>query len=179
MDGSSPNALRSPIEAGPSSTGCYAIRQPSTTAGSTSTTGLSVSGVPSQPVAVVGATAGQGQHSSLSPRRRARLQRSERLQSDNSQSSHSPSYSSWEALIRDSFGQIVWPIRITSWEVVQSDQRMHAAGLMPGGRNASYHVPDYVAASISSRVCFVRAHVLENIILSSLRSTGRLAGRFA
>lgn len=47
------------------------------------------------------------------PKRRARLQRSERLHSD----SHTP-YSSWEALVRDSFGHIVWPIKITSWELV-------------------------------------------------------------
>ena len=48
-----------------------------------------------------------------SPRRRARLQRSERLQSE----TQTP-YSSWEALVRDSFGQIAWPIKITSWELV-------------------------------------------------------------
>lgn len=48
-----------------------------------------------------------------SPRRRARLQRSERLQSE----TQAP-YSSWEALVRDSFGQIAWPIKITSWELV-------------------------------------------------------------
>lgn len=47
------------------------------------------------------------------PKRRARLQRSERLHSD----SHTP-YSSWEALVRDSFGHIAWPIKITSWELV-------------------------------------------------------------
>lgn len=46
------------------------------------------------------------------PKRRARLQRSERLHSD----SHTP-YSSWEALVRDSFGHIAWPIKITSWEL--------------------------------------------------------------
>ncbi|KAJ6635725.1 hypothetical protein Bhyg_14311 [Pseudolycoriella hygida] len=50
---------------------------------------------------------------SASPRRRARLQRSERLHSESS-----TPYSSWEALIRDSFGQIAWPIKITSWELV-------------------------------------------------------------
>ncbi|XP_058447300.1 GTPase-activating Rap/Ran-GAP domain-like protein 3 isoform X3 [Malaya genurostris] len=61
----------------------------------------------------------QQQQVSLSPRRRARLQRSERLQSDNSSSSPS-SYSAWETLIRDSFGQIAWPIRITSWELTSS-----------------------------------------------------------
>uniref|UniRef100_A0A182UVR3 Uncharacterized protein n=1 Tax=Anopheles merus TaxID=30066 RepID=A0A182UVR3_ANOME len=113
---------------------------------------------PAQPVAVTAGNppngpAGTGQQSSLSPRRRARLQRSERLQSDHSQSSQSPSYSSWEALIRDSFGQIVWPIRITSWEMVQSDRMggggaaTGAGGFMAGGRNASYHAPDCVAAS--------------------------------
>lgn len=48
-----------------------------------------------------------------SPRRRARLQRSERLHSE----THTP-YSSWEALVRDSFGQIAWPIKITSWELM-------------------------------------------------------------
>ena len=51
---------------------------------------------------------------SISPKRRARLQRSERLQSDTS-------FSPLEALIRDSFGQIVWPIRITSWESVNNN----------------------------------------------------------
>lgn len=50
---------------------------------------------------------------SASPRRRGRLQRSERLHSESS-----TPYSSWEALIRDSFGQIAWPIKITSWELV-------------------------------------------------------------
>uniref|UniRef100_A0A182J0B5 Uncharacterized protein n=1 Tax=Anopheles atroparvus TaxID=41427 RepID=A0A182J0B5_ANOAO len=167
MDGSSPNAVPSghgsPIAATSPGTGCYAIRQHSASAGTTLTATLSASGtVPgttsgsasSQPVAVAGAashpvsgSAGPGQQSSLSPRRRARLQRSERLQSDNSQPS--PSYSSWEALIRDSFGQIVWPIRITSWEVVQSESRVQGSagvGLMPVGRNVPYHVPDYVAA---------------------------------
>lgn len=56
-------------------------------------------------------TPSTSQSTGTSPRRRARLQRSERLHSENS-------YSSWEALIRDSFGQIAWPIRITSWELV-------------------------------------------------------------
>lgn len=51
--------------------------------------------------------------SGASPRRRARLQRSERLHSD----SHTP-YSSWETLVRDTFGHIAWPIKITSWELV-------------------------------------------------------------
>lgn len=51
--------------------------------------------------------------SGASPRRRARLQRSERLHSD----SHTP-FSSWETLVKDSFGQIAWPIKITSWELV-------------------------------------------------------------
>lgn len=55
--------------------------------------------------------------SGSSPRRRARLQRSERLQSD----VNTP-YSSWEALVRDSFGQIAWPIRITSWELVDGNE---------------------------------------------------------
>lgn len=50
---------------------------------------------------------------SATPKRRGRLQRSERLLSD----SHTP-YSSWEALVRDSFGHIAWPIKITSWELV-------------------------------------------------------------
>jgi hypothetical protein len=57
------------------------------------------------------------------PRRRARLQRSERLQSETS-------YSLWEALIRDSFGQVAWPIRITSWEVV-NDAAAAAAETVP------------------------------------------------
>lgn len=51
--------------------------------------------------------------SSSSPRRRARLQRSERLHSE----SNTP-YSSWEALVRDTFGSLAWPIKITSWELV-------------------------------------------------------------
>uniref|UniRef100_A0A182TJU0 Uncharacterized protein n=1 Tax=Anopheles melas TaxID=34690 RepID=A0A182TJU0_9DIPT len=137
------------------SAGSYATRQQLTANG-----GGTVQ--PAQPVAVTAGNppngpAGTGQQSSLSPRRRARLQRSERLQSDHSQSSQSPSYSSWEALIRDSFGQIVWPIRITSWEMVQSDRMggggaaTGAGGFMAGGRNASYHAPDYVAASASCR----------------------------
>lgn len=50
-----------------------------------------------------------------SPKRRAKLQRSERLCSD----SHTP-YSSWETLVRDSFGQVAWPIKITSWELVEN-----------------------------------------------------------
>ncbi|XP_052567253.1 GTPase-activating Rap/Ran-GAP domain-like protein 3 isoform X2 [Culex pipiens pallens] len=61
---------------------------------------------------------------SIPCRRRGRLQRSERLQSDGSSASVSqhqnPSYSSLEALIRDSFGQIVWPIRITSWDLLNN-----------------------------------------------------------
>lgn len=51
---------------------------------------------------------------SSSPRKKGRLQRSERLQSDSSASS----YASWEALVRESFGQVAWPIKITSWELV-------------------------------------------------------------
>nr|XP_040223872.2 GTPase-activating Rap/Ran-GAP domain-like protein 3 isoform X2 [Anopheles coluzzii]XP_040223874.2 GTPase-activating Rap/Ran-GAP domain-like protein 3 isoform X2 [Anopheles coluzzii]XP_049461475.1 GTPase-activating Rap/Ran-GAP domain-like protein 3 isoform X2 [Anopheles coluzzii] len=151
------------------SAGSYATRQ------QLSANGGGIAVQPAQPVAVTAGNppngpAGTGQQSSLSPRRRARLQRSERLQSDHSQSSQSPSYSSWEALIRDSFGQIVWPIRITSWEMVQSDRMggggaaTGAGGFMAGGRNASYHAPDYVAAStsatelISRRGVFSRRH---------------------
>lgn len=52
-------------------------------------------------------------NSSSPKKQRGRLQRSERLHSDNS-----TSYSSWETLVRDSFGHIAWPIRITSWELV-------------------------------------------------------------
>ncbi|XP_062711925.1 GTPase-activating Rap/Ran-GAP domain-like protein 3 isoform X3 [Aedes albopictus] len=74
------------------------------------------------------------QATSLSPRRRARLQRSERLQSENSQSSPASSsaatYPAWEALIRDSFGQIVWPIRITSWELTSSNTSTSATELI-------------------------------------------------
>lgn len=62
---------------------------------------------------------------SIPSKRRARLQRSERLQSDGS--SQQSSYSSLEALIRDSFGQIVWPIRITSWDLLNNT----AARLQP------------------------------------------------
>ncbi len=53
-------------------------------------------------------------NSSSPKKQRGRLQRSERLHSDNS----ATSYSSWETLVRDSFGHIAWPIRITSWELV-------------------------------------------------------------
>lgn len=57
------------------------------------------------------------------PTRRGRLQRSERLLSDHSNTSSagggvSGSYSSWEALVRDSFGHVAWPMKITSWELV-------------------------------------------------------------
>lgn len=60
------------------------------------------------------------------PTRRSRLQRSERLQSDqsassttsNSNSAGNGSYSSWETLVRDSFGHVAWPVKITSWELV-------------------------------------------------------------
>ncbi|XP_050068200.1 GTPase-activating Rap/Ran-GAP domain-like protein 3 isoform X1 [Anopheles maculipalpis] len=174
MESGEPSApsLLSPVSGTSPNAGSYAIRQPLASASSSSSSTVST-----QPVAVTAASnnpsngpAGPGQQSSLSPRRRARLQRSERLQSDHSQSS--PSYSSWEALIRDSFGQIVWPIRITSWEMVQSDRAGGGnsggtggtGGFMAGGRNASYHATDYVAAStsatelISRRGVFSRRH---------------------
>ncbi|XP_049279711.1 GTPase-activating Rap/Ran-GAP domain-like protein 3 isoform X1 [Anopheles funestus] len=173
MASDEPNApsLLSPVSGTVPSAGSYAIRQPPSASIVTSNSTVST-----QPVAVTAAAsnnppngpAGPGQQSSLSPRRRARLQRSERLQSDHSQSS--PSYSSWEALIRDSFGQIVWPIRITSWEMVQNERTSgiggaaSGSGFMAGGRNASYHATDYVAAStsatelISRRGVFSRRH---------------------
>lgn len=75
---------------------------------------------PATPAATV------ARQASIPCRRRGRLQRSERLQSDGSSSSsvasqhQNPSYSSLEALIRDSFGQIVWPIRITSWDLLNN-----------------------------------------------------------
>ncbi|XP_055677387.1 GTPase-activating Rap/Ran-GAP domain-like protein 3 isoform X3 [Lutzomyia longipalpis] len=60
-----------------------------------------------------------GASSSSSPQRRTRLQRSERLPGPASSESNATStYSSWETLVRDSFGQITWPIRLTSWELV-------------------------------------------------------------
>lgn len=46
-------------------------------------------------------------------KQRARLQRSERSHSDSR-----TTYSSWEALVRDSFGHIACPIQITSWELI-------------------------------------------------------------
>lgn len=56
---------------------------------------------------------------SLSPdpspsKKKGKLQRSERLQSDSSNSS----MSSWEALLKESFGHVAWPIKIKSWELV-------------------------------------------------------------
>lgn len=60
-------------------------------------------------------------------RKKGRLQRSERLQtvdsgsnssSGNNSTSTPTSYSAWEALVKESFGQIAWPIKITSWELV-------------------------------------------------------------
>ncbi|GAB0088028.1 uncharacterized protein DMENIID0001_024040 [Sergentomyia squamirostris] len=57
-----------------------------------------------------------GASSTSSPQRRTRLQRSERV--PGATSNDSPTYSSWETLVRDSFGQITWPIRLTSWELV-------------------------------------------------------------
>lgn len=80
--------------------------------------------------------------SNCSPHRRCRLQRSERLQSGgesptppnsaHSQSSSSSAggggsggqYSSWEVLIRDSFGQIAWPIKFTSWELIDDNNKL-------------------------------------------------------
>lgn len=163
MDSSNAPAgsLLSPTSSSAASQGAtgYATRQTPTSASSPSPSSSSPSSTatPSLPVAVgsgsgAGAGAGTGHQGSLSPRRRARLQRSERLQSESSQSSQSPSYSSWEALIRDSFGQIVWPIRITSWELVQHDSAGGAATagsgstFLAGARNASYNASDYVTA---------------------------------
>lgn len=61
-------------------------------------------------------------------RKKGRLQRSERLHtvdnggsnssSGNNSTSTPTSYSAWEALVKESFGQIAWPIKITSWELV-------------------------------------------------------------
>lgn len=60
-------------------------------------------------------------------RKKGRLQRSERLQTLDSSSNNSSgnnstttptSFSAWEALVKESFGQIAWPIKITSWELV-------------------------------------------------------------
>uniref|UniRef100_A0A182QIN2 Uncharacterized protein n=1 Tax=Anopheles farauti TaxID=69004 RepID=A0A182QIN2_9DIPT len=151
MDSGTPPScsLLSPVAATSPSASSYAIRQPPSssapTASATSVQPVAVTACPGTGSNPSNGPAGSGTQSSLSPRRRARLQRSERLQSDHSSQS---SYSSWEALIRDSFGQIVWPIRITSWEMVQSDRIGSATGFTAGGRNASYHhAPDYVAAS--------------------------------
>ncbi|XP_055295173.1 GTPase-activating Rap/Ran-GAP domain-like protein 3 isoform X2 [Sitodiplosis mosellana] len=74
------------------------------------------------------------------PKRRARLQRSERLHSD----SHTP-YSSWEALVRDSFGHIAWPIKITSWELLTDN-----ADVVPTSSSAT--------ELISRRGVFSRRH---------------------
>lgn len=96
------------------------------------------------------ATTAPGSTPTSSPTRRYRLQRSERLQSGsdsptppNSAHSHSSSggsgcgggggggsgrnsgqYSSWEVLIRDSFGQIAWPIKFTSWELIDDNNKL-------------------------------------------------------
>uniref|UniRef100_A0A1A9VUN6 Uncharacterized protein n=1 Tax=Glossina austeni TaxID=7395 RepID=A0A1A9VUN6_GLOAU len=60
-------------------------------------------------------------------RKKGRLQRSERLQTQesatsstnsNNSSATSTTFSAWEALVKESFGQIAWPIKITSWELV-------------------------------------------------------------
>lgn len=56
---------------------------------------------------------------SLSPdpsasKKKGKLQRSERLQSDSSTSS----MSSWETLLKESLGHVAWPIKIKSWELV-------------------------------------------------------------
>uniref|UniRef100_A0A1A9W664 Uncharacterized protein n=1 Tax=Glossina brevipalpis TaxID=37001 RepID=A0A1A9W664_9MUSC len=60
-------------------------------------------------------------------RKKGRLQRSERLQTQesaasstnsNNTSAQSTTFSAWEALVKESFGQIAWPIKITSWELV-------------------------------------------------------------
>lgn len=81
--------------------------------------------------------------SACSPHRRCRLQRSERLLSGGSDSPTPPNsahshgsggssssssgggqYSSWEVLIRDSFGQIAWPIKFTSWELIDDNNKL-------------------------------------------------------
>ncbi|XP_055846645.1 GTPase-activating Rap/Ran-GAP domain-like protein 3 isoform X2 [Episyrphus balteatus] len=54
-------------------------------------------------------------------RKKGRLQRSQRLPTDNVSIT---SYSAWEALIKESFGQVAWPVKITSWELV--DDRVKA-----------------------------------------------------
>lgn len=63
-------------------------------------------------------------------RKKGRLERSKRLQTvDNSTSNYTAassnnttttptSYSAWEGLVKESFGQIAWPITLTSWELV-------------------------------------------------------------
>ncbi|KAL5275099.1 GARNL3 family protein [Megaselia abdita] len=51
---------------------------------------------------------------SSSKKKRSKLQRSERLHSDSSNSS----MSSWETLLKESFGHVAWPIKIKSWELV-------------------------------------------------------------
>lgn len=92
------------------------------------------------PMASNAPTASASGSTSSSPQRRCRLQRSERLQSGsdsptppNSAHSHSSSggsgrnsgqYSSWEVLIRDSFGQIAWPIKFTSWELIDDNNKL-------------------------------------------------------
>ncbi|XP_029409205.2 GTPase-activating Rap/Ran-GAP domain-like protein 3 isoform X2 [Bactrocera dorsalis] len=73
-------------------------------------------------------------------RKKGRLERSERLQTvDNSTANYSAahsnnttttptptltSYSAWEALVKESFGQIAWPIKITSWELVDDQVKI-------------------------------------------------------
>lgn len=47
-------------------------------------------------------------------KKKGKLQRSERLQSETSNSS----MSAWEALLKESFGNVAWPIKIKSWELV-------------------------------------------------------------
>lgn len=81
---------------------------------------------------------GGGSSSTCSPHRRYRLQRSERLHSGSDSptppksAAHSHNrggggsgqYSSWEVLIRDSFGHIAWPIKFTSWELIDDGNQL-------------------------------------------------------
>ncbi|XP_067641103.1 GTPase-activating Rap/Ran-GAP domain-like protein 3 isoform X1 [Eurosta solidaginis] len=91
-------------------------------------------------------------------RKKGRLQRSERLQTlDNSSTNCSSStsggnatttptsYSAWEALVKESFGHIAWPIKITSWELV--DERVK---IVPNSSSAT--------ELISRRGVFSRHH---------------------
>lgn len=107
---------------------------------------------------------------SIPCRRRGRLQRSERLQSDGS--SQHQSYSSLEALIRDSFGQIVWPIRITSWDLLNSA----GAGIPPDLINSRYvHalLEEVINLLVFPSMCKMKVHLRQTgSRLSSLAGLG-------